>query len=189
MSEQPILITQLNDFIFCPVSIYFHSLEEDTDKILYQDSVQLNGSAAHKKSDLAEYSTKKNILQGISVYSEKYNLVGKIDVFDADKGIITERKKKIRQIFDGYIFQIYAQYYALTEMGYKINELHLYSMDDNRVYKIEMPENDKDMSKKFENTITAINEFVFDDFVQTNPLKCKNCIYNVLCSFSAEEEM
>ena len=77
MSEQPILITQLNDFIFCPVSIYFHSLDEDTDKILYQDSVQLNGSAAHKKSDPAEYSTKKNILQGISVYSEKYNLIGK----------------------------------------------------------------------------------------------------------------
>ena len=31
MSENPILISNLNDFIFCPVSIYFHSLEKDAD--------------------------------------------------------------------------------------------------------------------------------------------------------------
>lgn len=27
--ENPILITWLNDFIFCPVSIYFHSLYKE----------------------------------------------------------------------------------------------------------------------------------------------------------------
>lgn len=66
MSEQPILITQLNDFIFCPVSIYYHSLDEDTDKYLYQDSFQINGTAAHNRTDLAEYS--KNFDENDSVY-------------------------------------------------------------------------------------------------------------------------
>lgn len=48
MSENPIAISKLNEFIFCPASIYFHSLEEDENKLLYQDSFQLNGTDAHK---------------------------------------------------------------------------------------------------------------------------------------------
>lgn len=47
---------------------------------MVQDSFQLNGTNAHKHSDSATYSTEKSVLQGISVYCEKYNLVGKIDV-------------------------------------------------------------------------------------------------------------
>ena len=39
MSEEPIAISNLNDFIFCPVSIYFHSLEDGED-ILTKDSYQ-----------------------------------------------------------------------------------------------------------------------------------------------------
>ena len=69
MSENPIAISTLNDFIFCPVSIYFHSLETE-EKIMFQDSYQLNGTEAHKSSDAATYSTKKSMLQGISVYCE-----------------------------------------------------------------------------------------------------------------------
>lgn len=38
MSEQPLAISQLNDFIFFPVSIFFHSLE--TEEIMVQDSFQ-----------------------------------------------------------------------------------------------------------------------------------------------------
>ena len=33
MSELPLSISNLNDFIFCPVSIYFHGLDSDTDKM------------------------------------------------------------------------------------------------------------------------------------------------------------
>ena len=69
MSEQPLAISQLNDFIFCPVSIFFHSLETE-ENIMVQDSFQLNGTAAHKHSDSATYSTEKGVLQGVSVYCE-----------------------------------------------------------------------------------------------------------------------
>ena len=57
MSEYPISISNLNDFIFCPVSIYFHSLE-DEDNVLFQREEQLNGTKSHEKSDLAVYSKK-----------------------------------------------------------------------------------------------------------------------------------
>ena len=73
MSEQPLAISQLNDFIFCPASIFFHSLETE-ENIMVQDSFQLNGTNAHKHSDSATYSTEKSMLQGVSVYCEKYKM-------------------------------------------------------------------------------------------------------------------
>lgn len=183
MSENPISISNLNDFIFCPVSIYFHMLEAD-DNILSQDIAQINGSHSHKSSDTAAYSTKKNMLQGISVYCREYNLCGKIDVFDADKGILTERKKHIKVIYDGYVYQLYAQYFSLTEMGYDVKELRLYSMDTNTVYNIELPKNNPDMQNKFINLISDMNTFSISGFTQDNAEKCNNCIYEPLCSFS-----
>lgn len=99
MSENPISISMLNDFIFCPVSIYFHSLETD-EKVLYQDAAQINGTYAHKNSDTGAYSSKKNMLQGVSVFCQEFNIYGKIDIFDIENVILTERKKKIKTIYD-----------------------------------------------------------------------------------------
>lgn len=185
MSEEPIAISSLNDFVFCPVSIYFHSLETDEENLLGQDSYQLNGTAAHEKSDAGLYSCRKTVLQGISVYSEKYDLCGKIDTFDLEKGILTERKKKIKVIYDGYVFQLYAQYFSLNEMGYQVNEIRLYSMDDNKVYKIAKPAEDMRMLSKFETLLNDMNSFSFDNFHQDNLSKCAKCIYEPLCSYSA----
>ena len=186
MSENPIIISNLNDFIFCPVSIYFHSLEEDAEKVLTQDSYQLNGSAAHEKVDSAAYSTRKSMLQGIPVYCEKYNLIGKIDTFDSTKGILTERKKKIKTVYDGYIFQLYAQYFALKEMGYTVRQMRLYSMDDNKVYPVEIPEDDPETYMKFEKLLVDMEDFDFSTFRQENPQKCRFCIYEPMCSYSIE---
>lgn len=185
MSETPIAIANLNDFIFCPVSIYFHRVDMDSEDLMMKGAAQLNGSAAHEKSDSAAYSTKRSMLQGISVYCEKYNLSGKIDTFDYEKGILTERKKKIKTVYDGYVFQLYAQYFSLLEMGYHVNEIRLYSMSDNKVYPVKLPENNMEMYQKFEKLINEINSFSFDGFIQTNRTKCENCIYRPLCSYSA----
>ena len=116
--ESPIAITNLNDFIFCPVSIYFHAIDSDAEKLTYQDHYQINGTAAHEKSDSGAYSDRKDILQAVSVYCEKYDLYGKIDTFDIKTDKLTERKKKISTIYDGYVFQVYAQYFALTPLAY-----------------------------------------------------------------------
>lgn len=67
MSEQSLAISQLNDFIFCPVSIFFHSLETE-ENIMVQDSFQLNGTNAHQHTDSVAYSTEKSVLQGVSEF-------------------------------------------------------------------------------------------------------------------------
>lgn len=185
--ENPLNITALNDFIFCPVSIYFHNLYDEVERGLYQTSSQLDGTKAHETVDSGSYSTSAKVMQGLSVYSEKYNLIGKIDVFDCEKHILTERKKKIKTIYDGYIFQIYAQYFALCEMGYSVKRLRLYSMDDNKVYPVSLPEDDETMFRKFEEVIESINNFEFDSFRQTNSEKCRRCIYEPYCDRSVEK--
>lgn len=178
---EEILITQLNDFIFCPASIYFHMLYGETDKVLYQSDSQLKGTAAHETIDHNKYSSRKNILTGIDVYCEKFGLIGKIDTYDADNAILIERKRTVKKIYDGYIFQVYAQCLALREMGYEVNKIVIHSMTDNKNYDIELPENDEIMFGKFTETINAMHNFQMDGFIQTCREKCVNCIYEPAC--------
>ena len=76
--EDLIIISNLNDFIFCPASIYFHKLYGSQDNLLYQSSAQLNGTKAHETIDEKIYSTRKSAMMSLDVYSEKYGLCGKI---------------------------------------------------------------------------------------------------------------
>jgi len=176
-----ILITQLNDFVFCPVSIYFHMLYGDTDRMLYQSNSQINGTAAHESVDNKTYSSKKSILTGLDVYCEKYGLRGKIDMFDTASGILTERKRKVKTIYDGYIFQAYAQYYSLSEMGYDVKKIFIHSMADNKNFNIPFPEEDEEMRIKFERLIDEIHHFDISMYTQSNNEKCKHCIYEPAC--------
>lgn len=182
--DDAILFSQLNDFIFCPISIYFHNLYGEQAKETFQCADQILGTAAHAHVDDATYSTSSTILQGMSCYCEKYNLVGKIDIFDINKGILTERKRTISTIFDGYIFQLYAQYFSLIELGYDVKTIRLYSYTDNKVYKQKLPQDDPEMLLKFESLIKKIREFNFEDFLQSNSHKCKHCIYEPACDRS-----
>lgn len=181
MESSGILISQLNDFIFCPASIYFHGLYGNANTKLFQRTDQVNGTASHRAVDEGSYSTRKNILTGLDIYCEKYGLIGKIDIYDADKKELIERKKKIKTIYDGYIFQTYAQYYGLVEMGYAVEKIYLYSMDDNKRYPVLLPDNNTIMKKKFEMTIDAIRQFDMATFEQTNQEKCRGCIYEPSC--------
>ena len=182
--DDAILITELNDFIFCPVSIYFHKMYNGVDRMIFQSTDQINGTAAHETVDNGTYSSRKNILKGMDVYSEKYNLRGKIDLLDISSQTLRERKKKVKTIYDGYVFQVYAQYFSLVEMGYEVKKIEIYSMDDNKTYSIPLPEDDEVMFQRFEQVISDIKNFDMDTFIQTNTLKCQHCIYEPACDRS-----
>lgn len=182
--ENPINITMLNDFVFCPLSIYYHNLYDAIDTKLYQNHFQIDGTNAHAAVDNNKYSTSAYIMQGMSVYCEKYNLIGKIDIFNSKSKTLIERKKKIKTVYDGYVFQLYAQYFALIEMGFEVKILQLYSMDDNKKNDMDLPQNNPVLFHKFEKVLFDIDNFDFDKFVQTNALKCRNCIYEPYCDRS-----
>lgn len=148
---------------------------------MFQTSDQLNGTRAHQSVDNNTYSTRKEIITNLDVYCEYYGLIGKIDIYDLGKKRLTERKKHINKIYDGYIFQIYAQYFAMKEMGFMVEELEFYSMDDNKKYPVLLPEDNLAMKQKFEATIRDLRTFDMTAFHQSNVEKCSRCIYEDAC--------
>lgn len=77
--EELIRISNINDFLFCPVSIYFHGLMDGADRTMIQSEYQINGTAAHRSVDDGTYTTHHDTLRGIEVCSVKYGIIGKID--------------------------------------------------------------------------------------------------------------
>ena len=178
-------MTQLNDFIFCPRSLYFNGIfRNSVGTEFYHQTPQKNGLAVHAAVDEGRYSTRKDVLQGTMVYCAKYNLVGRIDVFDVATGILTERKNSITAIYNGFRFQVYAQYFALCEMGYDVRELRLYSSKDNKIYPLSLP-NEEDISA-FERTLKDMEEWSPERGFSPKPKKCRACIYSSLCDYCTE---
>lgn len=183
--EQLWTMTQLNDFIFCPRSLYYSGIYRECETVkIYHQAPQLNGRAAHAAVDEARYSTRKNILQGITVYSDKYHLVGRIDLFDVVAGVLTERKNSVTAIYDGFCYQLYAQYFALSEMGYLVKEMRLYSQKDNINYQIPFPTDSQ--INDFENVLKCMREWKAENKFTPNPRKCRACIYSALCEYCTE---
>lgn len=178
--EEYIQISKINDFIFCPRSLYFHSLFENFDEKTYHSTYQVEGKIKHESVEKGTYSTRKNVIQAIEIYSDKYQIAGKIDIYDSDKKELIERKNKISKIYLGYIYQLYAQMFCLQEMGFEVKFLTLYSMKDNKVYNIDLPSK-KDI-QEFEDTLTKMKKFnILTDKIMINEEKCKMCVYKSLC--------
>jgi len=180
--EPYIKISQLNDFIFCPKSIYFHNLYWKFNKKIYQEKEQITWTIKHKNIDEKNYSSLKKYLQSIDIFSEKYNLAWKIDIFDTEKGELIERKTRIKKIYDWYKYQVYAQYFCLKEIWYNVKKIFLHSLDDNKRYEIIIP--DKKEIEEFEKLLKDFNSFdIFEEWFSQNGEKCKKCIYSNLCDF------
>lgn len=176
--ESYIQISKINDFMFCPMSLYLHSVYESFDTALYHDTPQIVGRANHASIDEGTYSTSKHILQGLSVYSERFGIMGKIDIYDEKKKLLVERKTKIKNVWPGYVYQIYAQYFCLKEMGYEIATICLHSLTDNRRYPLPIPtERDE---KRFGFFIEQMRSFDIRQYKNHRCAKCMKSIYGVL---------
>jgi len=178
--ETYIKISTLNDFVFCPKSIYFHELYEKYNEKTYHSNYQQEWKLNHEKIDTKKYSSRKNILQAFPVYSHKYQLLGKIDLYDIDTKTLIERKTKIQKIYIWYKYQLWAQALCLEEMWYEVEKIKIYSLKDNKSYEIELPIGEN--LEKFENFLKKYKNFDIHNFKQTNPNKCKMCIYSNLCN-------
>ncbi len=176
-SEIP--ITALNDFVFCPRSVYFHGVYEAVDDGYYKATPQKRGTLKHTASDEGTYSSRKRYLQGMSVASEKYGLVGKIDIYDIETKTLIERKAKINFVFEGYKWQILGQIVCLEEAGYEVYEAFFHSLSDNKKYLVDITAED------WEKFLSVLDEVRSFDIAQTHPFedtkKCSGCIYRTLC--------
>lgn len=183
--ESMLTMTQLNDFMFCPRSLYYNGIYRNSlGTECYHQTPQKNGLAVHSAVDEGRYSTRKGVLQGSMVYCAKYNLIGRIDVFDTSTGILTERKNSITAVYPGFRYQLYAQYFALSEMEYEVKEMRLHSAKDNKTYDVDIPGPAE--IEEFEDVLDRMAHWNMNDVFSPNPKKCRACIYNALCEFNTE---
>lgn len=187
MEESFIKIYTLNDFIFCPYSIYLHNVYENTDESLYHAVPQTRGRIAHKSVDEKRASTHKDVLESISVSSIKYGIVGKIDVFKVKEKMLIERKYQLKQIFQGQLYQLWAQMLCLDEMGYKVEQLAFYETSTRKTILVEKPSTEDIMS--FEEFLSTIRKFDPMAPLSQNLNKCRHCIYCNLCDKTDEDNV
>src|SRR5574344_2989356 len=90
--EDYISISTLNDFIFCPYSIYLHNVYMEADEAVYHATPQTRGRAAHDTVDKKAASTRKGGLMSLPVCSEKFGVMGKIDIYRVEEKVLIERK-------------------------------------------------------------------------------------------------
>lgn len=173
-------LSTLNDFIFCPYSIYLHNVYMESDEDLYKAPPQITGTIAHRSIDSKTASTRNVDIISLPVYSDTLGISGKIDLYKADKYLLIERKNNLKKIFRGQIYQLWGQYFCMTEMGYDVREVAFYEISTNKMIHIKLP--DEENRKELESFIRKFRSFdpYSDDFT-INENKCTHCIYCNLC--------
>lgn len=182
-----ISISTLNDYIFCPYSIYLHNVYMEADEGLYHATPQTQGAIAHSAVDKKTTSTTKNEIQALPISSEQLGVMGKIDIYRTNEKILIERKYKLKQIYRGQLYQLWAQYYCMVDMGYEVDKLGFYEISTNTTIPIPLPtdtEKQELMSfiEKFKNYDPA-------EPIAINVNKCKHCIYCNLCDKTDTENV
>lgn len=175
-----ISLSVLNDFVFCPYSIYLHNVYAESDDDLYKASPQVKGTIAHQGVDCKSGSTKSSDIMSIAVYCDELGISGKIDVFKQDRHLLIERKRNISRIYRGQIYQLWGQYFCMKEMGYKVDKLAFYEISTNRMINVALP---NELGKQ--ELVGFIRAFKSYD-PMTSPLtinqnKCLHCIYCNIC--------
>ena len=186
--KELIPISMIADYLFCPYSIYLGNIYYSSDDIVYKADIQYKGTLIHQSIDNKSTNNRKEMLLSTPVYSEKFSLVGKIDMFDIVTGELVERKSKVVRIFPGHIYQLWAQMICLEEMGYKVRQLSLYDAGSNRKHSIPFPgENERKQLAILLNEIRRYNpaESPIDIVIQ----KCEHCIYSNLCDKTPTENV
>lgn len=179
LMEDYIPISALNDFIFCPYSIYLHNVYMESDEGIYHAYPQVKGKGAHETIDTKSYSTRKNDMMSLPVCSERLRLIGRIDLYKQDRKILIERKFQLKRIYRGQLYQLWAQYVCMQEMEYKIDRLAFYETSTNKMIPIELPQ--KQEMLELETFIKNFREFHPDNPFLINPNKCTHCIYCNMC--------
>lgn len=173
-----IQISKISDFLYCPLSLYLHTMYEEMDTRNYHAAPQVAGKIAHEAIDERTYSSAKRFLLGMAVYSEEFGITGKIDVYDAKTCALIERKRQVKQIYEGNVYQLYGQYVCMKEMGYRIDKLFIHSLVDNKRYPIPLP-GEEELSQ-FSVVLEAIRATTPETLLEHSCPRCNSHIYSSL---------
>lgn len=182
-----IAISTLNDFIFCPYSIYLHNVFEGTDEDVFYALPQFKGKEAHSSVDSKSNSLGCRVIESLSVQSLKFGLFGKIDLFFLETGELVERKNILKKIFTGQVYQLWAQCICMQEMGYAVKSLSFYEITTRKRTSIKIP--DTSDLLQFSHFLDEYKSVNLRSYKPKNANKCSHCIYCALCDKSTFENV
>jgi len=174
--EHYLAITTLNDFIFCPYSIYLHQIYKKSNENVYHSKFQSKGKRLH---NFIDNNQDKNSWKHAFVYSNKLKIYGKIDDYNPASKELIEYKSTIAIAFKGYYYQIWAQYLCLLEMNVTVKKIAFYDFNKQEKIPLEIPSEEN--IKELKNHILKVQFYNFNSPINVNPNKCKHCIYHNLC--------
>jgi len=151
----------------------------DTDGDLYRAHPQIRGNNAHENVDKKRASTTRNIIESLPIISHELGLFGKIDVYDSAKKKLIERKYSLKNLFRGKYYQLWAQYFCLIEMGYKVDIIAFYEISTHKTLHVPIPT----VKQKSELAMFIESYRNYDPkaLIMNNENKCTHCIYCNLC--------
>lgn len=169
-------ISRLNDFLFCPYSIYLHQVYGTADEEVCKAEPQKAGVFEHGKIlDGQETGTFRNL----PVFSDEYGIAGVIDEYDPGKKTLTEYKNNLPTVFPGQKMQLWGQYICLTGNGLEVQSIRFVEISTGKEYPIPPPGTDE--LKNLRKLIDRIRQYDPSYQIETNPNKCQKCIYCPLC--------
>jgi len=155
----------------------------DMDGDVYVAAPQVNGKAAHKEIDSRTFSKSENDVQSLKVFSCELGLMGVIDLYRKDEKHLVELKTKVGDnLFLGQKAQLWAQYYCLSEMGYRVERISVYEKSTGIFHDVKIPDNDD--KQVLTDLIRKFREFDFSQKIEINTKKCTHCIYCNLCPYT-----
>lgn len=160
----------------------------ETDETMYHATPQTKGKLAHATIDTKKASNRADDILALPIYSEEYGLMGKIDLYKRDERKLIERKYQLKHIYQGQIYQLWAQMLCMQEMGYVVESIAFYEISTNKMTPVKMPTNEE--LQDFKEFIKRFKSFVpGETIIPVNPNKCRHCIYNNLCDKTQEENV
>ena len=159
----------------------------ESDEGLYHARPQTRGRNAHETIDTKKASNRTEDLQSLPIISERYKLMGKIDLYRGKVKKLIERKYQLKNIYQGQIYQLWAQYLCMTEMGYEVMEIAFYEISTNKMIPVALPT--EEQLVQFQAFLKKYQTYDPEQPIVVNSNKCKHCIYCSLCDKTSEENV
>jgi CRISPR-associated protein Cas4 len=159
----------------------------EADEGLYHAVPQTRGRIAHESVDSKSASTRKSDIMAMNVCSNELGLMGKIDLYRGSTQCLIERKYQLKQIFQGQIYQLWAEYFCMTEMGYPVTSLAFYEISTNKMSPVKLP--GVDGKEELGRFIQRFRMFNPDASIPINSNKCIHCVYCNLCDKTQTENV
>jgi CRISPR-associated protein Cas4 len=185
--ENYITISQLSEFSFCPYSIYLRNIYRDVGEEVYYSAPLVRGRIAHESVDQKTAVCDEDTLLALPVYSERYGLMGKIDVYEGKNKRLVEHKYRLRGIYQGQVYQLWAQLFCMREMGYLVEHLAFYEISTGKMIPQALPTAEDE--RQFEAFLHRFRTYNPERAITINPNKCQHCIYCNLCDKTEMENV